>query len=295
MYVLALLVLCQFGDETTVENSGEDAIRSLVSQLGMGIKKGKEAADTLRRMGKRAVPALIEALDSDGVNESQTLMIHYYASATLGLIDDERAVKALYGVLKDPKRHDWIKRNAAHAMGLNGFTPAAPWLARTARETSDEVLRSRCILALALLEDKEGESYMREEGDDFLIEFLLSDPDSRMRIAAARSLGDRRVEKAADALATALTDEDYRVGSNAAGALGKLKDKAWKAVGPLMGALDRKEKILRNNARGALFNITGKRFRSEAQWKGWWKEAGREIWEEKLKEAPENKAGAEAP
>ena len=289
MTAVALLVLAQFGDGPTAEVSLTGTVRDLVSQLGMGIKKGKEAAERLKRIGKPAVPALVSALNTKGVNENQTLMIRYYASAALSFIDDGRAVKALYGVLKDPSRHAWVKQNAAYAVGVARFTPAAPWLIKLARHTSDGALRTRCILAVALLEDREGENYMRKEGDEFLIELLLRDPDPHMRIAAARSLGDRRVEKAVDALATALTDEDCHVGSNAARALAKLKEGAWRAVGPLMEALDRKEKIFRSNVQGALICITGKRFPSEGRRKEWWRDHGRKIWEEKLKEgsAPE--------
>jgi len=289
MAALALVTLCQFGDEPSVEYDATATIRQFISELGMGKKKGKEAADKLQKIGKPAVPALVSALQAKGVNENQTLMIRYYASAALSFTDDERAVKALYGVLKDPAQHDWVKRNAAYAMGMAEFGPAAPWLAKLARGTTDGVLRTRCILALALLEDREGENYMREEGDAFLIELLLQDPDHKMRIAAARSLGDRRVVGAVDALAAALSDEDYRVASNAALALAKLKEKGWTALGLLMDTLDRKEKILRNNVRGALINITGKRLTSEARWKRWWKKSGRKAWREKLKEesAPE--------
>lgn len=293
MRALALIVLCQFGDEAIVQRGGEETISQLISQLGADTQAGKDAAHRLMRAGKPAVPALIGALGAEGVNEYQTLMIRYYASSALSLIDDERATEALYGVLKEPAQHDWVKRNAAYAMGVSRFTPAAPWLARLARGTSDKVLRSKCILALALFEDREGENYMREEGDAFLIELLLKDRNPEMRIAAAKSLGDRRVEQAVDALAAALSDADHRVASNAARALARLKEKGWRAVGPLIGALDGKEEVLRGNARVALFDITGERFRSEAGWKRWWKAGGREVWKEKLKQASASDPGSE--
>ena len=295
MTAFALVALCQFGDEPTAELSPEGTLRGLVSQLGTGIEKGKEAAERLKKIGKPAVPALVSALRSKGVSENQTLMIRYYASAALSSIDDERAVRALYGVLKDPAQHEWVKRNAAYGVGVARFSPAAPWLVKLARDTSDKVLRTKCILAVALLEDREGENYMREVGDGFLIELLLKDPDRKMRVAAAKSLGDRRVEKAIDALAAALSDEDWRVGSNAARALAKLKEAAWRAVGPLMEALDRKEEILRKNVRGALMCVTGKRFPTKARWKKWWADHGRKVWEEKLKEASAPESRREVP
>ena len=194
----------------------------------------------LDRLGPRAVPALIEALDDTYPT------IRYLAAGQLGRVRDPRAVKPLIRcVQKDP---DYVVRAwAAGALGDIGDHRATDTLIASLK-VEDSHLRFRAAKALGKIGDKRAfeplvsllhdkEIYLRAHavealgglGDERAFEILLrileSDEDSWVRSMAAKGLGRLGDRRASAALTKAAADPSWQVNEAAMESLGRLQRK----------------------------------------------------------------------
>jgi hypothetical protein len=98
----------------------EERIQELIQQLDTGFGINLKAVIELEKIGKHAVPALIEALKNEDFWALQATIV------TLRLIRDSSAVPALINTLKNV---DWIVcSNVVYALGLIGDPSAIPAL-----------------------------------------------------------------------------------------------------------------------------------------------------------------------
>jgi len=99
----------------------------------------------------------------------------------------------------------------------------------------------------------------------------LSDPDSRVRIAAADGIRERGATTPFDSLVRVLaTEKEWAVKVAIVSALARLK--GAKSVGPLVSALAREEGRVREEIAAALETITGQRFGTDPRpWHDWYK------------------------
>ncbi|MHC4201263.1 MAG: HEAT repeat domain-containing protein [Planctomycetota bacterium] len=197
---------------------------ALIEKLGSEDKKEREAAGAaLKRMGRPAVPALVEAL------RDKNSSLRGEAAQVLGWIgaDAKEAVPALARALKDV---DYVSVLAAGALCKIGpaAKDAVPSLIK-ALEDEYEELRTSAACALSAVG-----APAAEKAVPVLIRRLRDDCPS-VREAAAGALGTigRGQEETVPALVKALRDDDRRVRYVAAWWLGEIGEAA-KAVAPAL-------------------------------------------------------------
>lgn len=146
-----------------------------------------EAAFSLSRIGKSAVPLLIEKLkDKDGE-------IRALAAEALGYTKDRRAVAALLGALKDDKEVV-VRAMAAQALGDLKLKEASPALIEVLKDRKErEYVREKAAEALGKIGLK--------EAADVLLEVVKDEKEGRyIRCAAAEALGRLGEKRAVEAL-----------------------------------------------------------------------------------------------
>jgi hypothetical protein len=211
---------------------------------------GRQAMETLVKIGKPAVPALSAALkDGDPY-------VRERAATALGEIGDVSAVPVLNAALKDSD--STVRRMAAGALGEIGDASAAPALSE-ALKNSDSTVRLMAASALGKIGDvstvralsaalKDGDPHVRNRaawalgkiGDPSTVPALstsLKDGDPHVRVGAAWALREIGDVSAVPALSEALKNSDSTVRSTAAGALGEIGDAS---VVPALEHADRK-------------------------------------------------------
>jgi HEAT repeat protein len=134
------------------------------------------------------------------------------AAAALGEIGDASAVPALIETLKD--QHDNVRRTAAEALEKIGDAFAVPALIEALTDEESSV-RLNATKALRKIEDGSAVHALIE---------VLNDRDEGVRANAAAALGEIGDSSAVPALIEALTDRVDSVSSNAAEALGEIGD-----------------------------------------------------------------------
>ena len=97
-----------------------------ISQLGTGDRF--KALNVLIKIGKPAVPALIEALQ----DQSNPFTRRWEAAKALGAIKDERAVEPLIKAMSD--ENEVVRRVTAEALGRLGDKRAIPVLKKALRD-----------------------------------------------------------------------------------------------------------------------------------------------------------------
>ena len=177
----------------------------------------EEIEEDFRRLGPRAVPPLISALNGpDG-------SIRWLAAAVLGHIGDARAIQPLILATKDPD--DVVAGAAVSALGEIGDRSAVGCLVASLKDTRVPV-RYLAAQALGRIGDK--------GAVDPLIE-VLHDGDISPRAYAAEALGKLGDARVIGPLIGALRDSDSWVRREAALSLGKLG--RHEAVPELIAAL----------------------------------------------------------
>jgi HEAT repeat protein len=190
-----IAVIAELNDKEPRPNRPEDcaSCKAPYSQ-GQIIQDRYYAANVLRRIGdRRAVPALIEALQDENIN--------YQAAIVLGNLGDERAIPALLDALErartEPRnpssmtmdfrlwagyallglRHptglltvveflrpeygELLRRHAVDALGQFGEKDAVPFLINALQDTDAEV-RVNAIVALGRIGDKSAVPALKE-------------------------------------------------------------------------------------------------------------------------------------
>ncbi len=228
-------------------NDVERKVRSLLRELRATPKgsmdflysgrSDEEIQADFDRLGRRAVPALIDALnDPDG-------SIRYLAVGQLGRLRDARAVQPLIHCLQ-ADRDEIVRHWAADALGEIGDASAVRPLVDSLAD-QDSGLRFCAAKALGNIGDKRAfepllvlltdkdlypRAYATEAlgrlGDtrafEPLLKVLKSDDDSWVRSMAATGLGHLQDARAIPALLTACHDESSKVAEAAEAALAQI-------------------------------------------------------------------------
>jgi HEAT repeat protein len=182
-------------------------------------------------------PALIKALDD------RVPAVGAMAAWALGETEDRTAVPALIKALRGGEPR--VRLAAIWALGQMEDARATPDVLTTLRD-ADPVTRAMSADVLGRLESKEAIGQLEQA--------LGSDPDWRVREAAARALGHISIRSSATALGKALGDADVRVRRAAAEAIGDLDDLEVAPDG-LVAALSSSDAELRHRAARALCSI----------------------------------------
>ena len=153
-----------------------------------------EARRALRAMGREAVPALVDLLESSRVG---AVLEVFDALVALG----EAAHPALYVRLRDP---NWlVRRRAARLLAETATPDAARVLAASAGADPDPVVRASAAEAIGRA---------RPEGAPLTLAGLLArDPESEVRATSALALGRFTDEVAIRALTQSLADPAFFV------------------------------------------------------------------------------------
>ncbi|MEM4359453.1 MAG: HEAT repeat domain-containing protein, partial [Candidatus Bilamarchaeaceae archaeon] len=194
----------------------------------------KRAAEALVKIGKPAVPVLIDALKDE--NED----VRYEAAEALERIGvNEEQLKEITRMLKEGKT--WEEREgAAEALGKIGDARAVPVLIDALKD-KDRYVRYEAAEALGKIGDARAVPVLID---------ALKDKDRYVRYEAAEALGKIGDARAVPVLIDALKDKDRYVRYEAAEALGKIGDA--RAVPVLIDALKDKDRYVRYEAAEAL-------------------------------------------
>jgi HEAT repeat protein len=241
--------------------SKQGEAKRLIAQLG-DVTKRERAAQELIRLGKNAVPVLIEALqtkDTNLLSLYQQILAHIPA-ATPTLIQtldtahpiirgrvaeifainkDRNAVPALLEALQG--EYFTVRSRAAFALGKTGEPKAIQPLLHALKDKEDEVRIAAC---LALGQFKDPSTF------DDITNVLLDDPKIEVRQAAARALGNTQDPAALPYLMEALHDSFwwYEREFAASDLLSAIEKMGVAAVKPLIEALQDKEGTVRKFA-----------------------------------------------
>jgi len=193
------------------------------------------------------------------------------AIVTLVKIKDPRAVEPLMKLLKEDESF-YLRRKAAHGLGVLGDLQALPVLLEAAQKDADDFVREAAIQALGQLKATQAEEVLFEtiekaeqpgirrasafalgaigkpEALAPLVE-ALRDSDPSVRAAAAWALGELGQKEAVKSLIALLVEEtDNSVKAEVATALGRLEDR--RAILPLVEALqDRDPEVQERSAK----------------------------------------------
>ncbi len=148
------------------------------------------------------------------------------AIVTLVKIKEPRAVEPLMKLLEEDESF-YMRRKAAHGLGLLADPQAVPVLLDAAQKDADEFVREAAIQALGQLKATQAE--------EVLLATIEKAEQPSLRRASAFALGSLGKPEAAAPLVEALQDSDPSVRAAAAWALGELGQK--EAVNPLIALL----------------------------------------------------------
>jgi HEAT repeat protein len=238
--------------ELLVENY-EESIPYLVTQLETdGARERHALEDIFVRIGTPAVEPLIEAFESERVNEETTRGLRL-ASYILGRLEDPSATRPLVAARTHP---DWkVRGSIAGAVGRIADQEAVPALVAMLRD-GNEVVRKSAAVSIRRVAEKidEGEFVDRKLAEDAVralivalddryysvrysagdalaaigrpaghwLEVTAKTGEMRARLVAIRALGEIGDDDARDSLRKLLADEEWTVRAYAAQAIGRV-------------------------------------------------------------------------
>ena len=179
------------------------------------------AASVLSKMGEPGFKVLLEAARNKWRPLTETVI-------ELGEFNDKRVIPVLKDILKDDSLSFDSRAEAGIVLSRLGDTTAVTVLLKMLEDKESpyyEVARHNVIIALGKIRDK------RATGK--LIEMLKQDKDNFVRSVAAGALGAIKDESAVNALEDALTDEDRYVRAAAAWALKQITGKDYEYKNPI--------------------------------------------------------------
>jgi len=256
--------------ETMTPEQRTEYLANLKAMLFRDAFSARDAVPSLVRIGKPAVPILLEGLNLKDHN------LRAWAVTGLSGIQDPRCADALIRVLRT--RPD-MARYCAYHMCKQRSPKVQKALIEYLTTTKDMEARTWVIRGF-----RDHNRPMPEaiEGK------LLADADARVRHAAVVYIADRRKGQAADMLRRVLAgDTDARVRGTAAQRLGAYGGKSHETLAPLVHALaNDKSPFVKQMASMALSELTGKEWVyqtgehiTDAQrqavvekWQSWWAE-----------------------
>lgn len=171
------------------------------------------------------------------------------AVATLVKMKDPRVVEPLIKMLKEDESF-YLRRKAAHGLGVLGDPEAVPVLLEAARNDGDRFVQEAAIQALGQLKATKAEEVLHS--------ILENAEQPNLRRASAFALGALGRPEALARLTEALRDTDPPVRSAAAWALGELGRK--EAVTPLISILvEESDKSVKGEVATALGRLEDRR------------------------------------
>ncbi len=179
------------------------------------------AASVLSKMGEPGFKVLLEAVENKWQSLTENII-------ELGKFNDERVIPVLKDILKDTSVSFDSRAEAGIVLSRFGDTTAVNFLLEMLESKESpyyEVARGNVIIALGKIRDK------RATGK--LIEMLQHDKDSFVRGVAADALGLIGDKSAVGVLKNALTDEDRYVRAAAAWALKQITGKNYEYKNPI--------------------------------------------------------------
>jgi len=211
-----------------------------------------KAVDTLVKIGKPAIPFLIEAMKKEDGGACGTAasvlskmgepgfkaLLEFTAKnkrwvfpetvTSIGEFNDKRAIPVLKDILKDTSLSFDSRAESGVVLSRLGDTTAVTVLLKMLEDKESpyyEVARHNVIIALGKIRDK--------RATEKLIEMLQHDKDSFVRGVAADALGLIGNKSAVGSLENALTDEDRYVRAAAAWALKQITGKDYEYKNPI--------------------------------------------------------------
>lgn len=242
-----------------------------------------------------AVVALGQTRAPGAVSPLLTVLSHPHAklrataARALGALGDKRATRPIAVLLADPKGTAPEREAACDALGRLADPDGVPMLLLATGDAGDEVRRA-AVTALGLVADARATAALSLLVRDPKLTALAAEALGRIGDAGAlpalvRVLKERRGDEkalesafaalgkiksasAVSALLPYLADEDPRVATWAADALGRIGDR--RAADPLVVALRREDRDLKDMAVWALQEITGKSLGDDPErWDAW--------------------------
>jgi len=200
------------GRRATQRRSAGDALRTAIAALGdPSHPEHAEAASTLIAFGSRAVPPLIDALESDG-----PWLTTYRAAEALGQIGDRRATGPLIHALHHP--HSNVRWSAIWALAAVGDSRALWALRRVAgteasRTSWGEPVADTAALAVTQLETRSALGLLAEPIKTALLLVVLFGAllfaDNRLAAALAELRRDAPARTWVTSVETIITPEQY--------------------------------------------------------------------------------------
>lgn len=138
------------------QQSQEKEIGDLIRELSQGVEASSKAGWSLFKIGKPAVPALVEALGSEDYQ------VRTSAINTLALIKDPRAVDPLVNLLRTCEKGD--RYFVAVALGHIG-SPRALQALQKLEEYPDPRLKRAASQAIRLIKGKQEDAERTDPGD----------------------------------------------------------------------------------------------------------------------------------
>lgn len=179
------------------------------------------AAETLKTIGKPAVPKLLIAFKDSSKNE----ILRKMYLEILAAIKDRSAVEPLIQVLQSGTETEFVRAEVAFALGEIGDRAATQPLIQSLSDESKQI-RTSAALGLGYIGNTDAVPLLIEK---------LSDSSVDVKIGVIRALGLLNDPRAVEPLMGLLNDESETIACAAILALGFLKDN--RAVDPLLNIL----------------------------------------------------------
>jgi HEAT repeat protein len=295
--------------EQGIATNYDDVIQDLVGNLGRDLASAQDAAIKLGSLGKRALPAVIEALNANYNKEKGNPQVVLYAAIALARIRSADAAKALLPIMSNTKAQFEARCAALTAIGLEYLEESTAVLSKIA--VSDPVLEVRrhaysrlMTLAFSTTSAKSKEPNVADRSKQWqAVEkvFLdaLNDPDTEIRTIAAKQcyFAAKVYRDAAPALIAAAEKEPVEaVRSQVFLALGRMQ--AREAVPTLVRIYTAEDTAasIQKLALNSINMITTMDFKDKAALQRWWEKFGEKEYTkyEQVMKQLQKKAEAEA-
>lgn len=235
-----------------LEPTEDDYIHELVERFRAPEEQRRLAAvHALARLGRRAVPALLEVLRQDD------WALRRYAVAVFAEAPDARAVPLLCLALRDV---DWeVRREAARALKVAAPPEAAEALLPLLSPAEGHPqVRLNALEALATIRERDRDARVSPDVWERVVASVcavLQSEEWRLHAPAAGLLGALRAPAAVDALWATVGSADLGTALAVTEALGRIGGP--RVIEPLRVALSHRELDVRAGACGALGRVGG--------------------------------------
>ena len=228
--------------------AAKDALPALIDGLGNRRARGRDrdrrqavtrSAFALSKIGRAAIPALVEALKSDDTGQRAGA-----AKALAGMGGD--AAPAIPELIANLKGEDEVRREMVEALGAIGAGAVKPLM--ESLQAADARERAGAAMSLALL------GVVAKESAPVIFELLKTDSDPQVRIALLSALPKIGIEPGAavPALIAGIVDDNEQVRHAAINALVPMRSGRDLSLAALTTLLKENDAAMRQRAARAL-------------------------------------------